>query len=164
VRVEAPALGPGRVVRRLSAQRGDTLFLLPDRRAGVEAAAVPLADVRTLEVSRGRRRRALAGAAVGFGAGAAGGAVYGYNAAEPEPEPGCFIFCFPPDTTRDRRPQNRGGYATSGALLGASYGAALGALVGRFVVRERWAAVSVAGTRVGVHPHGAGARVVVTGR
>jgi hypothetical protein len=157
VRVEAPALGPDRAARRLVGQRGDTLLLVPDRRAGGDTIAVALTEIRGLEVSRGWRRRALLGAAVGLAAGAAAGAAVGYNASEPPDPPECIWFCKRRDTRRED--------AALFALVGAQYGMGLGALVGRFVLGERWERLVPSGGRVSAGLTAAGgARVAVTFR
>ena len=145
VRVESPVLGARAVVRRVAVQRGDTLVLARDQRAGRDSVVLALADVRTIEVSRGWRQRAITGGLVGLVGGTAAGAVIGYNspmAAEP-----CGRDCTRAEVTRKQ-----------GALMlaptGAQAGAALGALFGRFVLGERWERLAPGGQRVGGGPIG----------
>ena len=145
VRVEAPVLGTVPVVRRVAVQLGDTLVLAADRRTGRDSVVLTLADVRTLEVSRGWRQRAITGGLVGLVVGMAAGAVIGYNS--PMQAESCGPGCERDEITR-----------REGAVLlaptGAQAGAALGALFGRFVLGERWERLVPGGRRAGAERSG----------
>lgn len=141
VRVESSVLGTGRMIRQVYLQRGDTLFLVPDPRIGGDPVALPMADVRSLEVSRGWRQHALVGAFTGLAVGVAAGAVYGNDQYDPGPR-SCFIFC-----TQTRRE-----LITQYASLGASVGPPLGALIGRFAFGDSWDRILPARARVSMAP------------
>jgi hypothetical protein len=148
VRVESPVLGAGRTVRRVAVQRGDTLVLASDRRAGRDSVVLTIADVRSLEVSHGWRERAITGGVVGLVVGVAAGAIIGYNSPVRADSGTCgLIFC-----TGGREEVTRKEGAVLFGQAGAQAGAALGALFGRFVLGERWERLVPRNRRVGAAP------------
>lgn len=139
VRVSAPP--SRRVVGTVLAYRADTLLLGRPNRSAAETTAVPLAAVRRLEVSVGKRRRLLKGALVGLTGGAAAGALLGavtysdapsrcYRGGEEVP---CFISL----------DFGRGFSAMAGGVLVGAAGLVIGLAVGARRV-DRWEAVELA--------------------
>ncbi len=154
VRVEAPALGPGRSTWDVSRFRRDTLLLLPAGVGRGPRTAVALADVTSLEVHRGRQRYPLAGAVTGLVAGAVAGAIFGAHTPAPGSGLECILGCTEEERRRALRPAP-GFWALMGGLAGAE----VGALVGVLVVRDRWQAVVPGRARLGVAPAAGGVGV-----
>ncbi len=118
VRLEAPSMGPTRVVGQVLAAREDGLRLtLAD---GREVQVSPV-DIRQLEVARGLRSRTVEGAAIGALAGATVllGALIADRGVCDEDLGGCEA------------------YGTF-AVIGAASGTLLGALIGSQVKTDRW--------------------------
>jgi len=118
VRLEAPSMGPKRVVGQVLATREDRLRLrLEDGRE----AEVTLADIRRLEVARGLRSETVEGAAIGALAGAA--VLLGVLIAD-----------------RGVCDEDLGGCRAYGtvAWIGAIPGTLLGAVIGSQVKTDRW--------------------------
>lgn len=144
-----PALAPGARVRialeqadtrpmigRLIAVTRDTLLV---RTAAADSIAVPLSEVRRLDVSTGRYRPILKGMGLGFLIGAATGALIG--AADGDDDAGFIAF-------------SAGEKAALGAVLFGGLGTVAGGLVGAASPTDRWTQVSPrrTGVRIQVHP------------
>lgn len=128
VRIETPAQrGKFRYVGRVTAVAGDTLHILSD---GVGPRAVPIADIRSLEVSGGRTTNGRAGMLYGSVGGAALGGLIG-------------MATFKEQRTCDdfgcgRTDLGRSGNAFADAIAGGVLGLAAGGIWGMSHHTERW--------------------------
>jgi hypothetical protein len=122
---------PREVTGALVARRADSLVLVVDRRARQRVVAV--ADVRTLEVSRGAHRHVLKSAGQGL-VGAAGiGAFFGVV--------GAGVYCIFDSISHTRCSMDRGDFrevVVTGAAVGGTLGLGLGALYGYFDREDTW--------------------------
>lgn len=118
VRLEAPSLGPKRVVGQVLATREDGLRLRLEDGREVE---VTVADIRQLEVARGLRSKTAEGAAIGALTGAAVllGALIADRGVCDEDLGGCKAY-------------------RTVAVIGAIPGTLLGALIGSQIKTDRW--------------------------
>lgn len=126
VRVLAPSAADTLFTGRVVALDSASLLIAPGADAG--SLRVPLAEVRQIEVSRGRARATLAGAVSGGFAGAAGGYVLARLAGGGGP---CEYVC--------------GAAEAGSAILGGAIGLVVGALIGSDHEHgpERWRGVPV---------------------
>ncbi len=118
VRLAAPSVGPKRVVGQVLATREEGLRLRLEDGREVE---VPLADIRHLEVARGRRSKTVEGAAIGALTGA-------------------VVLVAALIADRGVCDEDLGGCKAYGtvAVMGAIPGTLLGALIGSQVKTDRW--------------------------
>ena len=124
VRVTAPGFRPQAVVGRLVSLQTDSVFLLEE--GATTPTALPIRDVRTLEVSRGVKRQTTAGAVSGAVLGGIAGLVIGNAAADRCRRGATFL-------------ENLCDMDVVGGLLGGVGGGALvGALVGSQIRVEQW--------------------------
>jgi len=130
VRVTTPDLARDRTVGTVSHVSADTLYLT---RAGELSAALPLEQIRSVEVSRGidRARGVLRGAVAGAVVGALSFGLY--EAASP--------------SKCDYCPQTLSGKVTLQAIGGGVLGAFVGAPIGAAVEKRRWSLVWSSSTR-----------------
>jgi hypothetical protein len=134
VRIWAPTLSEHKQVAEVVAVRGDTLMLHTSDGGWV----LPLANVRSLEVSRGRRssgERLARGA--GFGLLIGGGL-------------GVLLGALTP-LTGEAADVDRGDWVLFGGLTGGASGAVIGGLVGVAIPGDRWQQVPLR-RRVSVVP------------
>jgi hypothetical protein len=136
VRVVRTRGRPREVTGALVARRTDSLVLVVDRRARQQVVAV--AEVRTLEVSRGTHRHVLRSAGQGL-VGAAGiGAFFGVV--------GAGVYCLFDSISHTGCSMDRGDFrevVVTGAALGGTLGVGLGALYGYLDREDTWEPVSL---------------------
>ena len=151
VRVTAPNDNLKRVVGTVAEVRNDSILLVNNR----ESRAVALANVTSLEVSKGQRSMFLRDAGLGLGIGAVAGYVMGYATYEEcNPDPYGFFDCM-------FEPESRGQAATWGGLVGGALGLVSGALVGAFHRVDRWESLTVP-PRVTIRPGAHGITVGIS--
>lgn len=121
LRVTVTTPAPATVTGRYLSRSASVLQLQADT-----ATSIPLAAIRTIEVSGGRKANLLGGV-VGFVLGAGAGAALGCLANEDD----YGVYCGGQDD----------GKVIGGAILGGAVGAAVGALLFK---RERWSPVEPA--------------------
>ena len=139
VRITAPGVVAGRYVGTVLSRPADTVVVA---NSGGAQVRVPIASMTSLEVSRGKSRMA------GFTRGLMWGAPIGLGF-------GLVTMSTVDGTDQgDGQTWGQGEWAAYSALSGAIWGGIIGAVVGR----ERWDAY-LPQARVGVMPHGRGARV-----
>ena len=123
VRITAPGFRGQAVVGRLVSLQADSVLLLEE--GATAPTALPMRDVRTLEVSRGKKGQATAGAVSGGLLGGIVGLVIGNAAADRcKAEPHFLDFC----------ELNVAG----GLFAGMGVGAVVGAVVGSQIRVEQW--------------------------
>lgn len=127
VRVTAPGFRGQSIVGRLVSLQADSVLLLEEGAA--RPTALPMRDVRTLEVSRGMRRQTTAGAVSGAVLGGIAGLVIGNAAADRCRRSATFL-------------ENLCDMDVGVGLFGGIGGGALvGGLVGSLVRVEQWQTV-----------------------
>jgi len=133
VRITAPTISADRVVGTLYKLDGDVCVLRIEGRSPMK---LPLAEVATLEVSRGSKSRAGVGALVGLAVGATTGAFLGHSWGSESCDDGS-TFCL-------EKAENA---VLTGTVFGL-VGAGIGALTGSFIEVERWEEIALDELRI----------------
>lgn len=147
VRVTAPRVDLSKGIGTVAALGADTILVAVE--GGANALALPLSDVKKLEVYRGTKSQAGRGAGIGFLVGAGMGTLLGALGSgmcgmEGDPEPGCVA-----------------GFTIGAALLGGGVGLLLGVGIGAASGRtDRWETVRLDDIRVGPSPVTADGRAI----
>lgn len=137
IRVMTPALKARGQIATVLGYHADTLVVRAEGRQ--DSTAIPFADVRRLQISRGSQTRITKGMLIGSVAGAVIGAVGSYATYKEDDCSQSFFFC---------DPISRSEVTEVGALLGAILGLGAGAGVGALWRAEQWMDLSLANGRV----------------
>ena len=140
------------VVAEVLVQRGDSLWVRPERTGDTVAFAVPA--LSRLDVSLGQHGHALRGAGIGFLTGAVAGAAWGLASGDDKGCPGDSWFCF--TYTADQKA------VIGGGLLGL-IGSGVGAIIGARQKTDRWEPVVLTRVRANTVHLGSAVRTYEAG-
>lgn len=140
VRVQAPAVVPGRIEGRVHSVGPDTLVL-----EGTQMLALPVSAITDIRIYRGTRGHAGTGALIGAGVLGAAGLVAGFSLQSSQT---CLIDI----GFGSGKCEYSTGEVLAFAGISAAIGAGLGAIVGALVRTDRWDDVPVRSLRVEPSP------------